>query len=713
MKLISCHIANFGRLHDLDLSFTDGLNTCLKENGAGKSTLAAFIRVMFYGLSGERKTEESENDRKRYSPWQGGVFGGQLTFTTRGKSYRIERVFGDRKSQDRFTLYDAETNLISQAYTENIGAELFQMDEESFRNTIFIGQQAAASSVTSDIHAKIGNVEKDADDMGQYARVSDRLRDEINAISPNRRTGSIFRLSLAIEKLEGELRPQRELEVRMERAGSTLCKAREQKLRLSREIEEIQRRIRTLSRYQDLASEKAQYDRILEDIEELGAELNAGLERSFNGAAPEMSEEDKLRQASIELNRLMQTFEHEFPTEEDLQRTEKELLRIRFLNERELKLLKEYKGSTVKKFPVYRLLAGLLLAMAGIVLLVLSARPMPGAVILGMGIAVTLIGAVFHPASGVNEEISERETRISHEIARLNGDVNRFLGGFYPDFDYPGSEQEELETGDTGEDEPDRKHPNRFVLLRKLGRDLIRYHRLSDLKECEEKLSRKIKDKASFERSHDVSCYAGLQKPAGEIESLAGLSRLLATTTEQLNHAADVIRAAGGEITELQQRFTELSEKERTYQAKKRELSELEKRYALLVLTRDHLAAAKEKFSGAYMEPLMQAFQKYYKLMTGSENVPYRMDADYKLILVSDGASHTTSILSDGYQDLVSICQRMAWIEAMYPEEHPFILLDDPFVNLDEDKLRRAIHFLNGIAGEYQILYFTCHESRQ
>jgi uncharacterized protein YhaN len=570
-----------------------------------------------------------------------------------------------------------------------------------------------ASSVTSDIHAKIGNVEADADDMGQYARVSAKLRDEINAISPNRRTGSIFRLRLELEKLEGELKPQKELEAQMEHAGSTLCKAREQSIKLSRDMEEIQRRFRALSRYQDLASEKAQYDRIREDIEELRAELEADLERCFRGVSSEMSEEDELRQASIELNRLTQTFEHGFPTEEDLQRTEKELLRVRFLNERELKLLQEYKHSPGKKLSFYRLLPGVLLVMAGIVLLVLTAQPMPGALVLGIGIVLMLMGGLFRFGSKGDEDISERETRISHEIARLNGNVNRFLGGFYPDFDYRGAEQEELETGDTGEDEPERKHPNRFVLLRKLGRDLIRYHRLSDLKECEEKLSRKIKDKASFESSYDVSRYAGLKKPAGETETLAGLSRLLTETTEQRNHAADVIRAAGGEITELQQRLTELSEKERTYQTKKGELSELEKRYTLLVLTRDHLAAAKEKFSGAYMEPLMQAFRKYYQMMTGSEDVPYRMDADYNLILISDGASHTTSTLSDGYQDLVSICRRMAWIEAMYPEEHPFILLDDPFVNLDEDKLRRAMHFLNCIAGEYQILYFTCHESRR
>ena len=125
MKLCSCQIENFGKLQHLELQFQEGLNVFLRENGFGKSTLAAFIRVMFYGLSGERKAQDSENERKKYRPWQGGSFGGSLTFALEnGKRYRITRSFGERKSQDRFQLYDAETNLPSKDYSERIGEEL-------------------------------------------------------------------------------------------------------------------------------------------------------------------------------------------------------------------------------------------------------------------------------------------------------------------------------------------------------------------------------------------------------------------------------------------------------------------------------------------------------------------------------------------------------------------------------------------------------------
>ena len=40
------------------------------------------------------------------------------------------------------------------------------------------------------------------------------------------------------------------------------------------------------------------------------------------------------------------------------------------------------------------------------------------------------------------------------------------------------------------------------------------------------------------------------------------------------------------------------------------------------------------------------------------------------------------------------------------------LILDDPFVNLDEEKIEHGKAFIREIAKEYQVIYFTCHESR-
>ena len=56
MKLISCHIENFGKLSDVTINFEDGFNLFHEPNAWGKSTLAAFLRVMFYGFDSKRES---------------------------------------------------------------------------------------------------------------------------------------------------------------------------------------------------------------------------------------------------------------------------------------------------------------------------------------------------------------------------------------------------------------------------------------------------------------------------------------------------------------------------------------------------------------------------------------------------------------------------------------------------------------------------------
>lgn len=124
MKILSCHVENFGKIHDYTIDFYDGENVVCEDNGWGKSTFSAFIRAMFYGLEGDRKRSLEGNERKRYKPWQGGIFGGQIVFEIEGRAYKITRIFKDKEGNDEFELRDMRTNLLSKDYTERIGAFL-------------------------------------------------------------------------------------------------------------------------------------------------------------------------------------------------------------------------------------------------------------------------------------------------------------------------------------------------------------------------------------------------------------------------------------------------------------------------------------------------------------------------------------------------------------------------------------------------------------
>ena len=157
------------------MDFSDGANIICEKNGWGKSTFVAFIRAMFYGLEGERKRSIEENERKRYKPWQGGVFGGQLVFEIQGKKYLISRVFKDKESNDEFELRDVTTNLPSKEYTNRIGEEIFKINRESFIRTVFIGQNQCETSSTDDINAKIGQLADNSNDLNNFEAATAKL----------------------------------------------------------------------------------------------------------------------------------------------------------------------------------------------------------------------------------------------------------------------------------------------------------------------------------------------------------------------------------------------------------------------------------------------------------------------------------------------------------------------------------------------------------
>lgn len=173
MKLLRCHVENFGILSDFDLTFTEGLNVLCRENGFGKSTLAAFLKAMFYGLP---KTRAKASERKRYDPWQGGKYGGFLEFEYRGNQYRVTRYFG--KKEDSFSLTDLTNRAESTAFSENLGEELFQLDGDSFARSTFVPQLSDREiTATTSIHAKLTNLVEDTNDLNNYDTAMKQLQE--------------------------------------------------------------------------------------------------------------------------------------------------------------------------------------------------------------------------------------------------------------------------------------------------------------------------------------------------------------------------------------------------------------------------------------------------------------------------------------------------------------------------------------------------------
>ena len=206
MKLLSCHIDNFGKLSDLSIDFTDGVNLFHEPNAWGKSTLAAFLRVMFYGFDSKKESGSFDKERVVYRPWQGGTFGGELDFVYKDKAYRISRTFGKTEKTDEYHLYDLSTNLECHDFSSEIGSEIFGLDSASFKRSAFIAQNDCESGSTDAINAKLGNLAENTNDINNFDSATKRIHDRMNKLSPDRATGSMKKRKNTITLLTEELR---------------------------------------------------------------------------------------------------------------------------------------------------------------------------------------------------------------------------------------------------------------------------------------------------------------------------------------------------------------------------------------------------------------------------------------------------------------------------------------------------------------------------
>ena len=165
----------------------------------------------------------------------------------------------------------------------------------------------------------------------------------------------------------------------------------------------------------------------------------------------------------------------------------------------------------------------------------------------------------------------------------------------------------------------------------------------------------------------------------------------------QINHYRDEI----GKISNLENDLASLQEKKQ----------ELDSEMKLLKLTTEYLDKAKDAISAKYLSPMKNAFDKYMNMIAENDK-DYRLDTELNVSVVELGKAREIDYLSKGYQSVVDLCVRFALIDTIFTKEKPFIILDDPFVNMDKDKLKNALNLLNNVANDYQIIYLSCHESR-
>ena len=796
MKLLACHIDNFGKLCDVDLQFSEGLNVINEANAWGKSTLAAFLKAMFYGLDAKKAAGAFEKERIIYRPWQGGAFGGEVDFEINGKSYRISRSFGRTEKADEFHLYDLSTNLECYEYSQEIGNEIFELDSASFKRSIYIAQNDCASEASDGINAKLGNLAENTDDINNFDSANQYLKDLLNQLTPDRVTGSIKKRKNYITQLTQELRS-------FEAAQTGVEGIAEKEQKVSERIYDLQRIRKGYAEALVAASEDsrrktlyAQYEALCKDVENK-AKMCEPYKRLFPAGVPteeefqlQMQVVNKMQEALasarsydlsdeelVEYDKLQQMFEKAIPSDKDIaivlnmfsdiDKQKEEIARqeskLSVYNTDLAQEPVEPKFSGAVAYVVLLFVGiGMAISCLGGVLawrfdwlpmidsrLLLIASVIAGACGVVFGIVGTVVGfrvtkdkqiwndmmnADRENTGGKAKQLSNSIAAMQEDVRMAYGTIGKFLGAFhvycevgeYQSKVYELKAQipeylrmkEKMDICQQHKAVYTEYHDKLIGFTRayqfELGEDEAYSLNLLQTKAAEYQIAEATYKEAcskqdAFEINQEKSFWT---KQAVCPYSLEELNEWIAQTDEKLEELKAAKNQYTKQLEDLQEQLDLRDEKELELQEMQLAQENDIQKYHLVKLTQGFLQKAKEQFTAQYMDPIANAFSKYYSILSGDEKQNWVIDANINIRIKEQGELREPHWLSAGYQDLIGVCMRLALVDAMYQEEKPFLILDDPFVNLDQEKVKAGNELLKEVAEEYQVIYFTCHDSR-
>lgn len=139
-------------------------------------------------------------------------------------------------------------------------------------------------------------------------------------------------------------------------------------------------------------------------------------------------------------------------------------------------------------------------------------------------------------------------------------------------------------------------------------------------------------------------------------------------------------------------------------------LKEKRSRVFIIEKTIEHLKGARAALEESYSGPLKKSFDKYLKAF--NDKIPLNIAPNLEVTVATESGHLPAAFLSAGEGDIANLATRLALVDSLFQKETPPIILDDPFVNLDNDAVKRALELLHRLARGRQVIYLTCHNSR-
>lgn len=758
MQLVQCHIENFGKLHDFNYTFTDGLNSLPAANGWGKSTLATFIKAMFYGLPVTTKKDLDENERKKYQPWQGGNYGGNLVFSVHGKQYKIERFFGKKQAEDSFNLLEVSTGKKSHAFTENLGVELFGLDVAAFERSSYIPQKTLDSNFNESLAQKLNHVLQGASEDENLENALARLDKKRVTLSNNKKTGQIQVLATQLDAVATRMH---------ELAGGSQAindlqrqiAIQDEKCRVLREQQtQIRQQIKDYAKWQEKQANQALYaelnrkvmatqtalknrQAVLRGHQTSVTEIDSyiALEKTVTAKANalQMNQGDYVRARKQALETY---FKGKVPTAEKVKSIYDDVLQYNALRAQtdNWVVRKTQKRGQARGWRLGLLALALVAVLSGVALWTVQLGVAVALVVAGAG---ACLGALYLSLVNMINTKTALQPSIDYErlkenqtlMLKLQQSISEFLSPYESTNDYLTAinhvhnnwrEYENLQAQSVWQAQQagawsatimaDQTKLQNYLAQFQLDTTNTASEQLATLKQVvidlanlqtqlteDQRALEQFKTAKNFDLNEAVVTV--------DINELQRTENDLQTQIDAYN--ADKAQLIA-KIDKIQNEMSELDDCEARKINLQTEKQTLEASLAAVQSAMQFLQMANESLATKFLAPMKAGVKKYLQLLTDQNFDNLNLDTDFKIKFEEYGKLRAVEHYSRGYQNAIDLSMRFALIDALYQQEKPFIVLDDPFINLDEAKVAKAKSFLQILAKDYQLIYFTCHASR-
>ena len=142
-------------------------------------------------------------------------------------------------------------------------------------------------------------------------------------------------------------------------------------------------------------------------------------------------------------------------------------------------------------------------------------------------------------------------------------------------------------------------------------------------------------------------------------------------------------------------------------------IKDYEEKIKIAKLAVEALLSAHKDMDAKFINPIKDSFLSYANKIYEKIGTNVSMNYDYEIKYDVKGQLRESKDLSDGERAIMMLALRFAVLDSMYKNHDSLIILDDPFESLDPIKLEKAKELIKDLSNDWQIIYFTCHESRK